>query len=384
MIDFSLTDEQKALQQLAREFAQNEIAPRALELDQTGEYPFALIKKAHGLGLLNLTMPEEFGGGGLGWLEASIVGEEFAAACAGVTTAVNANELALTPIDIAGSEEQRQKWLTPIARDGGLAAFCVTEPGAGSDVSAMQTRAVRKGAEYILNGTKHFITNGSVAHQLTVFAQTDPAQKHRGISAFVVPADSPGTTRRSMGHKMGHRTSDTAEIVFEDVRVPAANMLGAEGSGFKTAMQTFDVTRIGVGAAGVGVARAALEASLKFTNERKQFGQAIANFQAVQFMLADMAMQIETARLAVYHAAWLTDRKLPYAFASAIAKAYGSDVAMQVTTDAVQLHGGYGYMSEFKVEKYMRDAKLLQIYEGTNQIQRLVIAKAILKEQQNK
>ncbi len=379
MIDFTLSDEQKALQELAREFAQKEIAPLALQLDQAGEFPRALIKKAHGLGLLHLTIPEEYGGGGQGWLEACLVGEEFAAACAGVTTVANANELALTPLYLAGSEEQKKKWITPIARDGGLAAFCVTEPEAGSDVVSMKTRAVKKGNEYILNGTKHFITNGSVANLLTVFASTDPAQKHRGISLFAVPADLPGITRRSMGHKMGHRASDTAEIVFEDVSVPAENLLGGEGGGFKTAMQTFDVTRIGVGAAGVGVARAALEASVKFANERKQFGQTIANFQGIQFMLADMAMKVETARLAVWHAAWQADHKLPYAYASAIAKAYGSDVAMQVAMDAVQIHGGYGYMADFKVEKYMRDAKLLQIYEGTNQIQRLVIAKAVLK-----
>jgi len=380
MISFSLTDEQKDLQKLARDFAQNEIAPVAPQLDRTGEYPFAILKKAHGLGLLNLTIEEAYGGGGLGWLESCIVGEEFAAACAGVTTAANANELALTPIHLAASEEQKMKFITPIARDGGLAAFCVTEPGAGSDVAAMRTRAVKKGDEYILNGTKHFITNGDVAQWLTVFASTDPEKKHRGLSLFVVRADSPGITRHHMGEKMGHRASDTAEIVFEDVRVPAANLLGKEGDGFKFAMETFDRTRVGIGAAGVGVARAAMEAAIKFTKERQQFAQPIANFQGVQFMLADMAIKVETARLSIYYAAWLTDEKLPYSYASAIAKAYGSDVAMQVTTDAVQLLGGYGYMADYKVEKYMRDAKLLQIYEGTNQIQRVVIAKAILKD----
>ncbi len=380
MISFSLTDEQKDLQKLARDFAQNEIAPVAPQLDRTGEYPFAILKKANSLGLLNLTIEDAYGGGGLGWLESCIVGEEFAAACAGVTTAANANELALTPIHLAASEEQKMKFITPIARDGGLAAFCVTEPGAGSDVAAMRTRAVKKGDEYILNGTKHFITNGDVAQWLTVFASTDPEKKHRGLSLFVVRADSPGITRHPMGEKMGHRASDTAEIVFEDVRVPAANLLGKEGDGFKFAMETFDRTRVGIGAAGVGVARAAMEAAIKFAKERKQFAQPIANFQGVQFMLADMAIKIETARLSIYYAAWLTDEKLPYSYASAIAKAYGSDVAMQVTTDAVQLLGGYGYMADYKVEKYMRDAKLLQIYEGTNQIQRVVIAKAILKD----
>ncbi len=380
MIGFSLTDEQKALQELARDFAQNEIAPQAPELDKTGEYPHALLKHAHALGLLNLTVEEEYGGGGLGWLESCIVGEEFAAACAGVTTAADANELALTPLHLAATPEQKKKFITPIAREGGFAAFCVTEPGAGSDVVSMRTRAVKSGNEYILNGTKHFITNGNVAHLLTVFAVTDPEKKHRGLSLFAVPADIPGITRNHMGEKMGQRAADTAEIVFEDVHVPAENLLGREGDGFRVAMETFDRTRIGIGAAGVGVARAALEASIKFTKERQQFGQPVANFQGVQFMLADMAIKVDTARLAVWYAAWLTDEKLPYAHASAIAKAYGSDVAMQVTTDAVQLHGGYGYMAEYKVEKYMRDAKLLQIYEGTNQIQRVIIAKALLKD----
>ncbi len=380
MIDFSLTDEQKALQDMARDFAQNEIAPLAPQLDRTGEYPFALLAQAHKLGLLNITLDAEYGGGGLGWLESCIIGEEFSAACAGIATSANANELALTPIELAASAEQKQKFIPPIARDGGYAAFCVTEPGAGSDVAAMQTRAIKKGAEYILNGTKHFITNGTVAQQLTVFAMTDPEKKHRGMSLLVVPADSPGITRRHMGEKMGQRASDTAEIVFEDVHVPAANLLGKEGEGFRVAMETFDRTRVGIGAAGVGVARAALQASLKFAKERQQFGKPIADFQAIQFMLADMSIKIETARLAVYYAAWLTDQKLPYSNASAIAKCYGADVAMQVTTDAVQIHGGYGYYADYKVEKYMRDAKLLQIYEGTNQIQRVVIAKALLKD----
>ncbi len=380
MIDFSLTDEQKALRDLARDFAQNEIAPIASELDRTGEYPHKLLAKAHSLGLLNLTIEEEYGGGGLGWMESCIVGEELAAACAGVTTAANANELALTPLHLGASPEVKKKFIPPIAREGGLAAFCVTEPGAGSDVVSMRTRAVKHGAEYILNGTKHFITNGDVGQLLTVFAVTEPEKKHRGISCFAVPATLPGITRHHMGEKMGHRASDTAEIVFEDVHVPAENLVGKEGDGFKIAMETFDRTRIGIGAAGVGLARAALEASIKFAKERQQFGQPIANFQGIQFMLADMAMKVETARLAVWHAAWLTDNNLSYAYATAIAKAYGSDAAMQVTMDAVQIHGGYGYMADYKVEKYMRDAKLLQIYEGTNQIQRLIIARSILKE----
>jgi acyl-CoA dehydrogenase len=380
MIDFSLTDEQKALQELARDFAQKEIVPVATELDRAGQFPRDLLKKAHKLGLLNLTIEDAYGGGGLGWLDACIVGEEFAAACAGFTTAANANELALTPLHLAASEDQKKKFIPPIAKDGGFAAFCVTEPSAGSDVVGMRTRALKSGNEYILNGTKHFITNGDVADLLTVFALTDPEKKHRGMSLFAVPADLPGITRRHMGEKMGHRASDTAEIVFEDVHVPAANLIGKEGDSFRVAMETFDRTRIGIGALGVGVARASLEAAVKFMKERQQFGQPIANFQGPQFMLADMAIKIETARTYVYYAAWQVDRKMPYSYATAIAKAYGSDVAMQVATDAVQLLGGYGYYAEYKVEKYMRDAKLLQIYEGTNQIQRVVIARALLKD----
>lgn len=380
MIDLSLTDEQRALQELARDFAQKEIAPRAQQWDRTSEYPFEQLKQAHQLGLLNLTVEDAYGGGGLGWLEACLVGEELSAADAGFATAANANELALTPLHLAATPEQKKKFITPIAREGGFAAFCVTEPSAGSDVAAMRMRAEKHGNEYVLNGTKHFITNGDVAQLYTVFALTDPEKKHRGMACFAVPADLPGITHQHMGEKMGHRASDTAEIVFENVRVPAENLIGGEGNGFKIAMETFDRTRVGIGAAGVGVARAALEASVKFLKERQQFGQPIANFQGLQFMLADMAIKIETARLAVYHAAWLVDNNKAYAFASAIAKAYGSDVAMQVTTDAVQLHGGYGYYADYKVEKYMRDAKLLQIYEGTNQVQRVVIARTLLKD----
>ncbi len=380
MIDLTLSDEQKALQELARDFAQKEIAPVASELDRTCKFPFDLLKQAHKLGLLNLTIDEAYGGGGLGWLDACIVGEELAAADAGFATAANANELALTPLHLAASEEQKKKFIAPIAREGGFAAFCVTEPSAGSDVAAMRMRAEKRGGEYVLNGTKHFITNGDVAQLYTVFALTDPEKKHRGMSCFAVAADSPGITHQHMGEKMGHRASDTAEIVFDNVRVPAENLIGGEGGGFKIAMETFDRTRVGIGAAGIGIARAALEASVKFLKERQQFGQAIANFQGLQFMLADMAIKIETARLAVYHAAWLVDNNKAYAFASAIAKAYGSDVAMQVTTDAVQLHGGYGYYADYKVEKYMRDAKLLQIYEGTNQVQRVIIARTLLKD----
>jgi acyl-CoA dehydrogenase len=379
MIGFTLTEEQQALQHLARDYARNEIAPVAAQYDRTAEFPWPIITQAHRLGLANITIEEQYGGGGLGWFEACLVTEELAAACAGMTTILAAHELALTPIALAGADEHKRAFLAPLVREGQLAAFCVTEPEAGSDVASMRTRAVKRGDEYLLSGTKHFITNGDVASLYTVFASTDPEQKHRGISAFIVPSNLPGIKATHMGAKMGHRASDTAEIVFDEVHVPAAQRLGKEGDGFKLAMLTFDRTRVSVGASGVGIARAALEASLKFAKERQQFGQPIANFQGVQFILADMAMKIETARLMTWYAAWLVDQDMPYAVASAIAKCYGSDVAMQVATDAVQLHGGYGYMQDFGVEKMMRDAKLLQIYEGTNQVQRLVIARGLLR-----
>lgn len=382
MIGFELNDEQKALQHLAREFSEKEIAPVAKQYDLSGEYPWPVIKKAFELGLMNVTVAEAFGGGGLGWFESCMIDEEFAAGCAGIATCVAAHELALTPLELAATDEQKRKYVEPLLREKQVAAFCVTEPGAGSDVSSLSTQAVRDGDGYVISGTKHFISNGSVASLYTVFASTNPSEKHRGISCFVVPRNTHGITARPMGKKMGHRASDTAEIVFDEVHIPSAQRVAREGDGFRIAMQTFDRTRIGVGAAGVGIARAALDASLKFAKERQQFGQPIANFEAIQFMLADMAIRIETARVAVWRAAWLADqrgRAPTDGQASAIAKCWGSDVAMSCTLDAVQIHGGYGYMQELGVEKLMRDAKLLQIYEGTNQIQRLIIARNLLK-----
>lgn len=386
MVNFTLSEEQEALRNLAREFAEKEIAPVAAYHDRTGEFPWQIVKRAREIGLRHITIEERFGGGGLGWFETALVDEEMGAACAGIKSIFGAHELALTPLSLAGSEEQKREFLLPITRgsDGEgrplMAAYCLTEPDAGSDVGAIRTRAERVGDEYIITGTKHFISNGSVASLYTVFASTNPEQKHRGLSVFMVPRDSPGIRAQRMGEKLGQRASDTAEVVFQEVRVPAANRLGREGDGFKLAMAAFDCTRIGVGAAGVGVARAALQASLKFAKAREQFGQPIANFQAIQFMLADMAIKIETARLMNWYAAWLVDQNRPSTYASAIAKCYGSDIAMEAALNAVQIHGGYGYMQEFGVEKLMRDAKLLQIYEGTNQVQRLVIARQLLKE----
>ena len=380
MVDFRLSEEQEAVRKLAREFALKEMRPVAREYDEKEEFLWPIVKKAHELGLLNSVIPEEYGGVGADRLTECLIAEELFYGCAGMGTSLMANNLGLTPIVIAGTDEQKERFLTPFVEEPIMASFCLTEPEAGSDAAGIRTRAVRDGDYYILNGTKQFITNGSVASYYTVFATLDPSLRHKGIIALVVPRDTPGITIGKVEHKMGQRASDTAQVVFEDVKVPVANRLGEEGEGFKIAMKTLDNSRAGIAACAVGIAQAAFEDARKYALERKQFGQPIANFQAIQFMLADMAIKIETARLAVWRAAWLADNGLPHTKESSIAKAYATDIAMQVTTDAVQIFGGYGYTREFLVEKYMRDAKLMQIYEGTNQIQRLVIARHILKE----
>ncbi len=380
MVDFQLTEEQELVRKLAHDFAVNEMRPVARHYDETEEFPWPIVEKAHELGLLNSVIPEEYGGVGADRITECLIAEELFYGCAGMGTSLMANNLALTPIVIAGTEEQKERFLRPFTEEPLMASFALTEPEAGSDAAGIRTRAVRDGDYYILNGTKQFITNGSVASLYTVFATLDPSLRHKGIIALVVPRDTPGISIGKKEHKMGQRASDTAQVVFEDVRVPVANRLGEEGEGFKIAMRTLDNSRAGIAACAVGIARAAYDDARTYALERKQFGQPIANFQAIQFMLADMAIKIETARLAVWYAAWRADKGLPHTKESSIAKAYATDIAMEVTTDAVQIFGGYGYTREFLVEKYMRDAKLMQIYEGTNQIQRLVIARHILKE----
>ncbi len=380
MIDFTLTEEQEAVRKLARDFAVNEMRPVARHYDEAEEFPWPIVEKAHELGLINALIPEEYGGVGADKLTECLIAEELFYGCAGMGTSLMANSLALTPIILAGTDEQKRRFLTPFTEKPIMASFCLTEPGAGSDAASLRTRAVRDGDHYILNGTKQFITNGSVASLYVVFATVNPELRHKGIIALVVERDTPGVSIGKVEHKMGQRASDTAQVVFEDVRVPVENRLGEEGEGWKIAMRTLDSSRPGIAASAVGIAQAAFEDAVKYAMERQQFGQPIANFQAIQFMLADMAIKIETARLAVWKAAWLWDRGQPSAKASSIAKAYATDIAMEVTTDAVQIFGGYGYTREFMVEKYMRDAKLMQIYEGTNQIQRLVIARHIFKE----
>jgi acyl-CoA dehydrogenase len=378
VIDFTLTEDQEALRDLVREFAQNEIAPVAPALDEEQRHSPEIVEKYFEIGFLHYAVPEEYGGAGLGTLDGCLFTEEIAAACGGVACTLGGNTLGLTPLFIAGSEELKAELLPPHTEGPNLAAFCLTEAGAGSDAAAMRTTAKLEGDEYVINGTKSFITNGSVASVYSVFAMEDPELGNKGFSAFMVPRDTPGITIGKKEDKMGQRTADTREVTFEDVRVPARYRLGKGLDGFKIAMMTLDESRATVGAAAVGIARAALEAATQYAKERVQFGKPIAGHQAIQFMLADMAMKVNAGRLLCWHAAWLKDNGHRNTVESAMAKCFTGDIAMEVTTDAVQILGGYGYMKDYPVEKYMRDAKLHQIYEGTNEIQRLVIARGLL------
>jgi acyl-CoA dehydrogenase len=379
MFNLSLSDEQKALRDLARQFTENEIAPIAAEADRKEEYPWELLEKAHAVGLINITVPEEYGGGGLGYFEDCLVAEEIAAGCAGIYSSFVASTLALTPLNVAAAPEQMERLMKPFCAEPALAAFCLTESGAGSDVASVRTRARRDGDSYILNGTKRFITNAGVAKLYTVTATLDPDLRHRGLVVLMVPADTPGVSVGKKEDKMGQRAASTREVIFEDVRVPIENRVREEREGFRLVMETLDKIRAEVAASAVGVGRAAMEAATKYAKEREQFGQPIASFQGIQFMLADMAIKVEAARLLVWQAAWLADRGLRSSYESAIAKCFAADSAMKITTDAVQVFGGYGYIKEYPVEKYMRDAKLLQIYEGTSEIQRLVISRSLLQ-----
>jgi len=378
MIGFSLTEEQQACQKLVRDFARREIVPVAHELDQEQRHSPEIVEKYFQIGLLHYAVPEVYGGAGLGSLEGCLFAEELGAACAGIAACLGGNTLGLTPFLIAGSPELKEE-LLPIHTSGpNLAAFCLTEADAGSDVASMRSAARREGDAYVINGTKRFITNGGVASLYSVFAKEDPERGHRGISAFMVPAETPGVSSGKKEDKLGQRSTDTREVIFQDVRIPARYRLGDGLDGFKIAMMTLDESRAGVGAAAVGIARAAMEAAVAYAKERVQFGRPIATQQAVQFMLADMAIKVDAARLLCWHAAWLHDNGQRNTKESAIAKCYAGDIAMEVATDAVQVLGGYGYMKEYPVEKMMRDAKLHQIFEGTNQIQRLVVARQLL------
>ena len=382
MIDFSLTKTQEEIIAKYRDFSDRWIVPNRLKYDQLAEFPWPVVKAAYDEKIMNGPMSPEFGGHGHSLLDGALASEELGAGCVGIGICIDANTLALTPLYIAANDELKKKWFGIINEEKGVAAYCLTEPNAGSDVQGIKTTAIKKGDKYIINGHKRFITNAEVATFLTVFALTDPEKGSRSLTAFLVPSDSPGIEFKPHMNKMGQRASVQNEIIFTDVEVPAENMIGDEGYGFIIAMKTFDRTRTGAAALSVGNARAAYETAREWTKNRKQFGKPIAANQAIGFMLADMATKIETARLITWYAAWAYDHdKSKLNKLSAMSKLYASDIGMEVTTDAVQAMGGDGYTWEFMVEKMMRDAKLCQIYEGTNQIQRLVISKAILKEQ---
>lgn len=378
MIDFSLSEEQKALQEMSREFSEKEMKPNAAKYDKGEEFPEDVMKKAFEVGFLTCTIPKEFGGGGLSELDTVVISEELAAGCAGMYTTMMVNALAYTPVILYGNDEQKEKFLLPQTEKMSFASFCLTEREAGSDAGALKTKAIKKDHEYVINGSKCFISNGGIASWYVVFALTDPDKGARGMSAFIVSRETPGVTVGKIEDKMGHRASNTAEIFFEDVRVPVENLLAKEGLGFIIAMKTLDHTRAPVGAAGVGVARAAMEYAIEYAKTRIQFGKPIALFQNTAFKIAQMATEIDAARQLVWRAAWLMDQDMSCGKESAMAKMYGSDVAMKVTTEALQILGGYGYMKDYPMEKLMRDAKLLQIYEGTNEIQRLVISREVI------
>ncbi len=377
MVDFTLTDEQKALREMAHDFAAKEMRPVAWQLDKEGDWPGDVLKKAFELGLMNSHIAEEYGGPGASYFDGVLIEEEIGWGCSGIGTSLAANGLALAPLVLGGSEELKQRILGHVTSEPVLASFCLTEPDAGSDVSGMRTTAVRKGDKYVINGSKCFITNGSYASYFTVYAKTDKEAGHRGISAFMVPKDDTITVDKKED-KMGQRASNTATISFNETEIPAENLIGEENKGFKLAMMTLDRTRPGVAAMAVGIARAAFEFATDYSKQRVQFGVPIAMHQAIQFMIADMATKVHLARLATWQSAVLLDQGKRNTIESSHAKRFAADSAMEVTTDAVQVYGGYGFIKEYPVEKLMRDAKIMQLYEGTSQIQRLVIARETL------
>lgn len=379
MISFELSDEQQELQRLARDFTAKEITPKAAHHDETGDFPREIAKKAWDLGLMNTHIPQEYGGLGLGVLDGCIITEEFAYGCTGIATAMEANSLASAPIIVGANDEQKKEYLGRLTAETLFAAYCVTEPDAGSDVAALKTTAKKVGNDYVINGAKMWITNGSVANWYFVLAYTDPSAKHKGLSGFLVDANTPGITVGKKEWNLGQHASDTRAITFEDVKVPAKNLVGKEGVGFKLAMAAFDHTRPSVAAGAVGLGRRAMDESVSYAKSRKTFGVPLAAHEGVSFMIADMAKDIEAARMLVWRAAWEIDNGRRNTMFAAFAKAFAADTAMRVATDAVQIHGGYGYSSEYPVEKLMRDAKIYQIYEGTSQIQRLIIAREVFE-----
>jgi acyl-CoA dehydrogenase len=380
MLNFKLTDEQDELVKTARQFTKDRIIPVAAECDAHSKFPMKVFEEAHKLGLVAPNIPAEYGGSGLSELDHVLITEELAYGCTGIQTSMTANALAATPVMVAGNEAQKKKYLGMIGHEPRLAAYAITEPAAGSDAAGIQCKARKVGDDWVLNGQKCYITNASWAAWYVVFATVDPALRHKGILAFIVDRDSPGLSIGKKEDKLGQRASDTATVILDDVKVPGANLLAREGEGFKLAMHTFDRTRPDIGAGACGLMRRALDESMRFAAERKTFGTAIMNHQAVQFMIADMAIAYEATRLLVHKAAWMIDGDSRNSIIASYSKAFGADAAMKVATDAVQVFGGAGYMKDYPVEKLMRDAKILQIYEGTSQIQRMVIAKNLFAQ----
>ena len=380
-MDFSLNDEQKMIQDMARSFAQKEVAPIAAELDAKGEFPTRLLPKMAELGLMGMMVPTEWGGAGLDTLSYVLALEEIAVACAStaVTMSVN-NSLYCGPITKFATDAQKEKYLSPFASGQKLGAYCLSEPGTGSDAANQQTTAKLQGDKYILNGRKNFITNGPNADSMIIYAMTDKEKRHKGISAFIVEKNFPGFSIGKIEKKLGICASSTSEIVLENCEVPKENLLGQEGQGFTIAMNTLDSGRIGIGTQAIGIARAAFEAAAKYSTEREAFGQTISQFQAIQHYLADMATDIDAGRLLIHRAAWLKDQGKDINKAGAMAKLFCSEAAMWITTKAIQVFGGYGYVKDYPVERFFRDAKITEIYEGTSEIQRLVIARNVLKE----
>ena len=380
-MDYLLTEEQQMIRDLARQIAEEKVVPVRAELDEKEEFPWEIMKVLAQSDLFGLFIPEEYGGLGKGSFELCLAVEELSRACVGVSTTYAANALGTYPILLQGSDEQKKKYLPDIAAGKKLVAFGLTEANAGSDASGIQTTAKLEGNEYVLNGTKQWITNGGEADIYTIIAMTDKSKGPRGASAFVVEKDTPGFTFGKKEHKMGIRASVTRELIFDNCRIPKDNLIAKEGMGFLVTMKTLDKSRVGVGSQGVGVAQGAFDEAVKFARQRHQFGHPIISFQAVQHMLSDMAMQIEAARALIYAVArYIDSGAKDMSKESAMAKAFATDVGMKVTVDAVQVMGGAGYMREYPVEKMMRDAKILQIYEGTNQIQRNVIGQEIIRE----
>jgi len=377
---FYLTDDQRMIRDLARKIARERVAPNAARYDDAEEYPEDSIRALIEAGLYGVWVPEAYGGSAMGALALALVCEEVAAACASTGTQYLDQALGGIPIVLAGSEEQKKRFLPSLATGERLCAYSLSEPGAGSDAASLRTTAVRRGDEYVLNGSKQWCTNGDHADVITVFATLDPSKRARGITAFLVEKGTPGFSVGKKEKKMGIRASPTVALHFTDCAIPAANRLGAEGEGFRLAMRTLDITRPATGALGLGIAQAALDAAVAYAKERQQFGQPIGAFQGIQFMLADMAMAVHGARLMIHHCARQLDAGITgNTYEASMAKCFAADAAMKVTTDAVQIFGGYGYTREYPVERYMRDAKIMQIYEGTNQIQRVVIAKELLE-----